>query len=271
MSVTGRTIGACLLVAGMSTAGFGALASEAGAATTAPADTIVNYNTYNITYNITINNYGTLTIYFTAGGFTAGEQVSETLHSAPVHVGNVKAGRKGTVSASVKVPKSLPVGEHELLLTGLKSGHVDAMSFYDSGARTATGGGAVPPGSSSPSTGGSVAPVTGGSSYAVAPVTGGGGVAGSGASAAAKVTGTLKSAGHAASSAALSPVGPTSGNAAIPSQIQGAATATGTHHSRKFNGSSSTEAAAGLAALLAVGGLGLAASRKRKQHSWSAT
>jgi hypothetical protein len=261
MSVTGRSIGACLLVAGMSTVGFGALAGEAGAATTVPADTIVNYNTYNITYNITINNYGTLTIYFTAGGFTAGEKVSETLHSTPVHVGDVRAGRKGTVSAAVKVPKSLPVGEHELLLTGLKSGHVDAMSFYDSGARTTTGGGAVPPASSSPSTGGSVAPVTGASS-----------LVGSGATVAVKAAGTLKSASHTASSVALSPVGPISGNAATPSQIQGgAAAATGTHHSSKFNGSSSTEAAAGLAALLAVGGLGLAATRKRKQRSWSAT
>jgi hypothetical protein len=261
MFATGRTIGACFLVAGMSTVGFGALASEAGAATTAPADTIVNYNTYNITYNITINNYGTLTIYFTAGGFTAGEKVAETLHSTPVHVGDVKAGQKGTVSASVKVPKSLPVGEHELLLTGLKSGHVDAMSFYDSGARTTTGGGAVPPASSSPNTGSFVAPVTRAGS-----------VVGSGATGAAKAAGTLKAAGHAASSAALSPVGPASGTAATPSQIQGpVVAATGTHRSSKFNGSSSTEAAAGLAALLAVGGLGAAATRKRKQRSWSAT
>jgi hypothetical protein len=258
MFVTGKTVGACLLVAGMSAVGLGALASEAGAA---PADTI-NYNTYNITYNITINNYGTLTIYFTAGGFVPGESVSEVLHSTPVHIGNVKASKRGNVSAAVKVPKSLPVGEHELLLTGLKSGHVDAMSFYDSGARSTTAGGAAPSATSSPgSSSGSVAPVTGVSS-----------AAGSGATTATKGVGTLKTASHVASSSALSPVGPISGTAATPSQIQGPeAAATGTHHSTKFSGSSSTEAAAGLAALLAVGGLGAAATRKRKQRSWSAT
>jgi hypothetical protein len=254
-------LGAGVLTAGLSIAGLGALAGSAGAAPAKSNDTIVNYNTYNITYNITINNYGTLTIYFTAGGFKPGELVSEVLHSKPVSMGKLRAGSTGNVSTSVLVPKSLPAGEHELLLTGLTSGHVDAMSFYDPGAKSGAGSPASALGGSTSGTsgaGGSVA--TGGI------VTSSGGSTATAAKTAAKTAHARLPLGLATTS-----VGATAN--ALPS-VSGAAARTfgsgsAAHSSIGFKGSTATEATAAVAVAVAVGGLGVVALRKRKRQSWA--
>jgi hypothetical protein len=58
-----------------------------------------------------------------AGGFDPDEPVSITLHSTEVLLATVNASSTGAVNTTVTIPPSTPPGAHELILTGLDSGH----------------------------------------------------------------------------------------------------------------------------------------------------
>ncbi|MDE3204867.1 MAG: PKD domain-containing protein [Acidobacteriota bacterium] len=55
-------------------------------------------------------------------GFTPGEPVSVTLHSAPVLLETTTADASGAVNATVTIPAGTAPGAHELIFTGLTSG-----------------------------------------------------------------------------------------------------------------------------------------------------
>ena len=71
-------------------------------------------------------------------GFSPDEQVSVTLHSTPVSLGTVRADGDGDVDAAVTIPSTTVPGSHELIFTGLTTGHtviipitVTAANGYD--------------------------------------------------------------------------------------------------------------------------------------------
>jgi IPT/TIG domain len=63
------------------------------------------------------------TVDVTATGFQPGETVSITLHSTTVLLATVTASATGAVSTTVTIPASTALDGHELILTGLTSGH----------------------------------------------------------------------------------------------------------------------------------------------------
>ena len=67
---------------------------------------------------------GTLTL--TGAGFLPGEQVTVTVHSTPVQVGQFKADKTGTVTAAFTIPKGFALGDHTATFAGDKSGTVSA-------------------------------------------------------------------------------------------------------------------------------------------------
>jgi hypothetical protein len=86
----------------------------------------------------------------TGTGFTPGEQVDATLHSDPIDLGDSTANGAGDVTVTFTVPAALPQGQHELVLTGLTSGHAGVAGFTVAGPtrsghgyREVTSGGGV--------------------------------------------------------------------------------------------------------------------------------
>jgi CSLREA domain-containing protein/LPXTG-motif cell wall-anchored protein len=65
----------------------------------------------------------------TGAGFAPGEQVDATAHTTPVDLGRFTADATGTVTVHFTLPIDFPTGAHVLVLTGLSSGHVDAVAF----------------------------------------------------------------------------------------------------------------------------------------------
>jgi hypothetical protein len=66
----------------------------------------------------------------TGVGFSAGESVRATVHSAAtVDAGTVKAGSNGTAKLTFSVPTTLATGGHTLELTGLTSGLTTSTTF----------------------------------------------------------------------------------------------------------------------------------------------
>ena len=66
----------------------------------------------------------------TGVGFSAGESVRATVHSAAtVDAGTVKAGSNGTAKVTFSVPTTLATGSHTLELAGLTSGLTTSTTF----------------------------------------------------------------------------------------------------------------------------------------------
>lgn len=66
---------------------------------------------------------------FSASGFQPLESVAADIHSTAVYVGTFQADSTGTVSGTVTVPANEPTGQHELVLTGQRSGAVVSIPF----------------------------------------------------------------------------------------------------------------------------------------------
>lgn len=64
----------------------------------------------------------------TGSGFTPGETVQATVHSQSIDLGTFTADAEGDVTFEVTLPASLEPGEHLLVLTGLSSGHTEAIA-----------------------------------------------------------------------------------------------------------------------------------------------
>ncbi len=64
-----------------------------------------------------------------AGGFTAGETVSATVHSVPQTLTPATASSTGTISYVLVVPADLPAGAHSLVLAGATSNHTVTIDF----------------------------------------------------------------------------------------------------------------------------------------------
>lgn len=62
---------------------------------------------------------GTVTV--SGGGFSPGEAVSVVLHSSATRLSMVTAAANGAVTATVRIPRTLPPGSHTLVLTGVTS------------------------------------------------------------------------------------------------------------------------------------------------------
>jgi hypothetical protein len=77
----------------------------------------------------------------TVPGFSPSEQVDATLHSDPIDLGDFTADASGNVTVTFTVPADLPPDPHEVVLTGLSSGHMAAVGFTVSSAATPDGHG----------------------------------------------------------------------------------------------------------------------------------
>ena len=64
-----------------------------------------------------------------AGGFTAGETVTATVHSVPQTLTPTTASTTGTISYVLVVPADLPAGAHSLVLAGATSSHTVTINF----------------------------------------------------------------------------------------------------------------------------------------------
>ncbi len=60
-------------------------------------------------------------VHVTASGFAPQEPVQIALHSAPIQLASVSAGADGTVDATVTIPADVPLGDHQIVLTGVMS------------------------------------------------------------------------------------------------------------------------------------------------------
>lgn len=65
----------------------------------------------------------------TGTGFHAGEPVSITLHSTPVHLATVDANDAGAVQVVVVIPTSTPTGTHTVAMHGLTFGEQVSASI----------------------------------------------------------------------------------------------------------------------------------------------
>jgi hypothetical protein len=81
-----------------------------------------------------------------ASGFNPGEAVNVTLESTPILLVQLFASSAGVVSSSIAIPAGTALGSHELIFTGVDSGHTVtfplAVVAFPSGATA--GGGTVP-------------------------------------------------------------------------------------------------------------------------------
>ena len=80
----------------------------------------------------------------TGVGFSAGESVRATVHSAAtVNAGTVKAGSNGTATVTFSVPTTLSTGSHTVELAGLTSGLTTSTAFTVTTAPPAGSSGAA--------------------------------------------------------------------------------------------------------------------------------
>ncbi len=63
-------------------------------------------------------------------GFGSSEQVTAAIHSTPIQLGAFTASSLGIASGSVTIPLDTVVGYHQILLTGVSTGHVDTIPAW---------------------------------------------------------------------------------------------------------------------------------------------
>lgn len=104
----------------------------------------------------------------TGSGFSANEKVALELHSEVLALGEATADADGAFAATVTVPATAPVGDHELVATGTESQRSATAALSVTAAGTPGGGNGGTPGGGAGSSGGttgggSAAGTTGGS------------------------------------------------------------------------------------------------------------
>ncbi len=82
---------------------------------------------------------GTVTV--TGTGFAADEKVEFVLHSDPIVLGEATADAAGAVSATLTVPASAPVGDHQLIATGALSQRSATVALAVTAANAGGSGG----------------------------------------------------------------------------------------------------------------------------------
>jgi hypothetical protein len=81
-----------------------------------------------------------------ASGFEPGEEVTGTMYSSPLDLGQQAADANGSVSFTWTMPADVTPGQHTVILAGQRSGTVEQAITVGAGGVLATTGAGVPGG-----------------------------------------------------------------------------------------------------------------------------